>query len=392
MDKPLEGKRGNIFVFDDLIGELTYNRPEHIVKVEKRRASCMPLVKQGGTVWWLATRWGSMDPMANGKTFSGEDGILKKWKRGEWECFGARGFVGAYAHPGDEIFFPHIKSNPQRTSAGKVLVFPSVWNERSIEEARKEMPFGLHASQVLNDPLPEESQHFRQKDFHHFEPTIGEGDEAGSDSNLNPILRGTWSVLALDPNKSADALIGGDRHALCVLSLKLVKDVEAGSEMWFTYVREWVAGRWSVDECIDRYFDLVKTFKPRKHFIETNSGGAWIVNPIKRRGRELGYHSLPIEEVQTQKLSKDDRLLQGLQPAYAYGHIYHAEHLRGGDGEQELLRWAPNSATHDDLVDVLEIAYSKGTMKRYGGVHQPAGVRRPVVARTWRTRYPKVGA
>lgn len=386
MDKPLEGKRANHFVCDDLIGETTYNKPEQVIKVERRRAAIVPLVKDGGILWWLATRWGIMDPMADGKTFSGEDGILKKWKQGEWDCFGARGFVGAYAHPGDEEFFPYLKKNPQRTKTGKVLVFPSVWNERSIEIARREMPFGLHASQVLNDPLPEENRHFSEKSFQHF--SLEDPEREG---RLNPLLGGCFFVLALDPNKSADQLLGSDRHAFAVLGLKLLKDIEANREFWQGYLVEWIAGRWKISEVCDKYFELVEKWKPRRHFIETNAGGAWITDPIKKRGKELGYSKLPIEEVQTNKTSKDDRILTSLQPAYAYGQILHAEHLIGGDGEVELLRWMPNQAAHDDLVDVLEIAWSNGTMKRFGGVHTPEGVKKPLVARTWRRKITRYG-
>lgn len=393
MDKPLEGKRVHIFVWDDLIGETNY-KPEGVIKVEKRRSACMPLLRGGGIGWWLCTRWGVMDPMSDGQTFGGEDGILKKWKRGEWDCFGTRGFVGAYAVPGDEKIFPHIKENPKKTSTGKVLVFPSVWNERSIEEARKEMAFGLHASQVLNDPLPDESRHFRKSDFKHFELFSDEEPSDDGSVPFNPILRGTWNVLALDPNKSADQLVGSDRHALIVMALKNIRDVEKEIELWFAYILHWEAGRWSTSDLIDKYFELVKIFKPRRHFIETNVGGAWITSPIRKRGRELGYFTLPIEEIKTSKVMKDDRLLQTLQPAYAYGHIYHAEHLKGGEGEQELLRWMPNSGAHDDLVDVEEIAYSHGTMKKFSGIHAagPAGgARKFVVARTWRTRYRRAG-
>lgn len=384
MDKPLEGKRARHFIFDDLIGETTYGKPEQIVKVERRRAACMPLVEPGGTVWWLATRWGIMDPMADGKTFSGEDGILAKWKRGEWDCFGARGFVGAYAAPGDEKFFPYLKKNPTRTSSGKVLVFPSVWNEKSIEEARREMPFGLHASQVLNDPLPEESRNFSEKLFRYFSI-----EDPANQGKLNPILGGCFYVLALDPNKSADQLVGSDRTAFALMGLKLLKDVEAQRELWFGYLVEWLAGRWKVSQTIDKYFELVDKWKPRRHFIETNVGGSWIVDPIKKRGRELGYVSLPIEEVQTSNISKSDRVKTGLEPAYAYGQIYHAEHLRGGEGEMELLRWDPSQAVLDDLIDVEEIAWSQGTMKRYAGVHTPMGIAKPLVGRTWtrKTRF-----
>lgn len=375
MDKPLEGKRAHIFVFDDMVGETTYNKPEQVIKIEKRRAACMPLVMPGGIVWWLCTRWGVMDPMSEGKTFSGEEGLLAKWKKGEWDAFGARGYVGAYAAPGDERVFPHIKKNPRRTSKGHVLVFPSVWNERSIEEARREMPFGLHASQVLNDPLPEDSRHFSPRNLQFF-PLEVEG-------KLNPILGGCYYVLALDPNKSADQLIGSDRTAFSVMGLKLLRDVEQERELWFGYLVEWIAGRWKTSEVIDTYFDLVERWKPRRHFIETNVGGSWITDPIRKRGKELGYSRLPIEEINTTQTSKDDRLLTGLQPAYAYGQIYHAEHLRGGEGEVELLRWMPNQAAHDDMVDVLEIAWSKGTMKVFGGVHVPQGVSRPLIGRTW---------
>jgi hypothetical protein len=169
LDKPLEGKRAHVFVWDDLIGLDSYN-PNGVIKAEKRLAACRPLIIPGGIGLYVCTRWGIADPMSSGKTFGGNPGILKKWADGEWDCFGHRGSVSCYAYPGDEELFPYImeEDHPEDAS-GRKLLFPSIWNELAIEAERREMPFGLFASQVMNDPMPEESIRFRDTDMQYFE-------------------------------------------------------------------------------------------------------------------------------------------------------------------------------------------------------------------------------
>ncbi len=88
--------------------------------------------------------------------------------------------------------------------------------------------------------------------------------------------------------------------------------------------------------------------------------------PLKRRAQEFGFH-YPIEEIPRggrNSESKDDRMMS-LQTPYAYRQVFHAEELRGGKVEEQLLRYRPHPKDHDDYRDALAILYQEATKKRY---------------------------
>jgi hypothetical protein len=200
--------------------------------------------------------------------------------------------------------------------------------------------------------------------------------------NLNRILDGCQWFLGMDPRSGVKQVLEGDSTTLCVLGVKWLGPTPYG------YVVEWCGGRWKTSKAIDKLFELTHRWKPRKLFLETNTGGDWLVDPVRRRGKELGFDYLPIEEVKQSKAlgAKDERIENSLETPYAYHQIAIARHLEGGEGENQLFRWQPGGVGHNDYVDVLAMTWQHATKHRYGSQIQGRNAG-PVVARTWKARY-----
>jgi hypothetical protein len=339
MDVPMQGWHPDIIIWDDLLGE-TNNTRDGVAKVKERLSASLPVLRDNGTAIWVCTRWGPEDPASE----------ILSGKRGNWDLPGHRGFFGAYAVPGDEKFYPHAV-------AGEPL-YPTVWPRKRIENARKTWPFELFASQVLNDPIPAEGAYFRQSDFQYF--PLYEKDELGQNV-LNPILDGAIPFMAVDPASGKDQAEQGDEHAMVVAFIKWLENVCR------MYVVEEVGGRWKTDKLVDAFATLVEKWRPRKIFVETHTYQDWMMSPIKRRAQEFGVH-YPIEEIKRGgrgSQSKSDRCMS-LQTPYTYHQVWHAEELRNGRIEEQLLRFRPNPKDHDDFRDAEATLWQEATKKRYG--------------------------
>jgi hypothetical protein len=112
--------------------------------------------------------------------------------------------------------------------------------------------------------------------------------------------------------------------------------------------------------------EYVKHYKPRKIYPETNVGKEYFVEPLRKEARDLGI-TLPIDEV-TASLhgtGKKDERIAAIQPDYAYKRVWHERKLKNSRGEEQLLKWQPNSGGHDDFPDVLAHCILEATKKRY---------------------------
>jgi hypothetical protein len=160
LDIPMQSKRADIMVWDDMVGETNYNSDEGLIKVEQRIAASMPIIRPGGKGLYICTRWSPYDMSTEGFTVSNEPGIIRQWKRHNdpkkfpvWDCVEPRGWFGAYAQPGDEQTYPNAV-------VGEPL-YPSILDEEQI--ARERVAYTNHAmfsSQILNDPIPDDSRYF----------------------------------------------------------------------------------------------------------------------------------------------------------------------------------------------------------------------------------------
>lgn len=376
LDVPMQGKRCDFIWPDDLIGEGN-NSDEGILKVESRISAAMPLLRPGGEMLYTCTRWNAFDPSTDGYTISGQPGILRLWKQhNAWHCPPTRGFFGAYAKPGDEHVFPGAVP-------GKPL-FPGVLSEDNIKQARQTMNRAEFNSQILNDPLPDDTRYFSSENIQYF-------SAFDDDGALHPQLVGAIPFMAVDPASGKQGKKGmvRDETTFCLGYVKWERDSPMG------FVVEWTGGIWKPDKTMDVFFDLLQRFKPRKIFIETNIGGEYFVDPIRKRARELGMHFLPIEEVHSslKGTGKKDARIGAMQEVYSYRRIWHDQKLKLCKGEDQMLRWAPHSAGHDDWIDVLAMWYLLATKKRFEP-RDPRGrdVRRmSMLGRKRKPQYPSTG-
>lgn len=351
LDVPMQGKRCDIMAWDDLIGE-TNNNEEGIIKVEKRIAASMALVRPGGEAIYLCTRWNPYDPSTEKFTITGQPGILRQWQmHGNWDAPPPRGYFGAYAQPGDDMVFPHAQPGE--------LLFPGIWSEASIAEAKVTWNHGFFSSQVLNNPIPDEDHYFTEEDIQYFDVYDSEGERSRD-------LVGCVFFMSVDPASGKPAKRGTirDDTTFCVLGVKWQDQYPVG------YVVEWRGGIWKPDRIQNVFFDLVQKWKPRQIYTETNIGGQYFIDPIRKRGKELGFDYLPIQDIHQTKQGANSGIkpirIGSMQEHYNYRRIWHARDLKNSKGEDQLLRWTPNGAGHDDWADVLATAWINATARKIG--------------------------
>jgi hypothetical protein len=354
LDVPMQGKRCDINLWDDLVGDTNYESEEGLRKVEKRVQATMPLIVPGGMGLYICTRWSPYDLSTDATTMSGQPGIIKIWKDHKdpktyptWDCAGKNGYFGAYAQDGDDDFYAHaVEGEP---------LYPTVLNEGEIARKRITMQAEFFASQVLNNPIPAGTEYFSQDNLQHFNPV----EEDGSRSER---LVGLLPFMAVDPASGKKKAAGKVRDAttMCVGFIGWQENTPIG------FVVDWIGGVWKPTEIQDRFFNLVDKWKPRKIWVETNIGGEHVIDPLKRRAQDLGLF-LPIIDNPSSLhgTGKKPVRIGALQEFYSYRQIWHAEHLKNCPGEQEMLRWKPIGALHDDWVDVLAQWWLTGIKKRY---------------------------
>jgi hypothetical protein len=350
LDNSEQGKRCDIRWWDDLIGK-SNNNPEGIAKVEQHISAGMPIIKPGGRGLYTCTRWNALDPSTDGFTVSGNMGILRHFKQGtgSWHAPPPRGWFSAYAQPGDELFYPHAKPGE--------LLYPSVLSEDFLEAQRRTMSHSEFSSQYLNNPLANEDRPFHEEDIQYFDPV----DENGV---RNECLTGAIPYLSVDPASGKLKTATKDDTTLCVAYIKWQEN------FFHVYVVEWLGGRWQTDRIYNQILSLNDAYKVRRMYLEANVGREFFINPLRKAAQDKGIF-LPIEDF-SQSLhgtgKKDQRIEQTLQPLYAQRRVWHARHLKNTKAEDQLLRWVPGGAGHDDYPDVLATLVFFATQKRHAAV------------------------
>ena len=358
LDVPMQGKRCDINLWDDLVGESNYDSDEGLKKVEKRVSATMPLIKPRGIGIYNCTRWSPYDMSTDDKTITGADGIIKQWMDHQnsphasttfptWDCAGPRGFFGAYAVKGDEKFYPH--------AAPGELLYPTVLPEEEMGRLRKTWSAEFFASQALNDPIPAGTQYFEKENLQHFDVLKEDGSRAD-------VLTGAMPFMAMDPASGKVKAAGKprDQTAMIVGFIKWLDNVPMG------YVVDWIGGVWKPSQVTDRFFNLVQKWKPRKIFVETNIGGEFIMAPLRNRAQEL-HMFLPLVDnpASLHGTGKKVARIEAMQEPYAYRQIWHATELKNSPGESEMVRWKPSGALHDDLIDVLAQWFLSATKTKF---------------------------
>ena len=346
LDNSEQGKRCDLRWWDDLVGK-SNNNPEGITKVEEHISAGMPIIKPGGRGLYSCTRWNVIDPATDGYTARGNMGILRHVRdnTGFWHAPPPRGYFSAWAEPGDEVFYPHAKPGE--------LLYPSILTKEFLEGQAAIMSHGEFAAQYKNNPLASLDRPFDANDIRYFDPFV--------DGERNPCRVGAIPYVGVDPASGKAKTATKDDTAFCVIEVKW-----EGPSDFTVYVLEWNGGRWNDTRIMDQVFLYLNDYKPRRIIPEVNIGGEFIVGPWKRKARELGIH-LPLEE-ETASLhgtGKKDALIENtLGTLYRQGKIYHARKLKNSKAEDQLLRWVPGGAAHDDYPNVLAWTVFWATKKR----------------------------
>jgi hypothetical protein len=353
LDNSEQGKRCDGRWWDDLIGK-SNNNPDGILKVEQHISAGMPIIKPGGRGIYSCTRWNPLDPSTEGFTISGNMGILRHVKEtGRWFAPPPRGWFGAYAQVGDEIFYPHAKVGG--------LLYPSVLSEDFLEEKRQTMSHQEFASQYLNNPYASLERPFHEEDIQYFDPVI--------DGERNPLLIGAIPYVAVDPASCRLKTATKDDSTFVKAYIKWQEN------MFHVFVTDWLGGRWETSRVYDTIFMLNDNPPARKLYLEANVGEEFFLNPLRNMARDRGIY-LPFEDFH-QSLHgtgrKDQRIEQTLQPVYHQKRIWHNTSLKNTKAEDQLLRWVPGGVGHDDYPDVLATLVFWATKQR----HAVAGAKRP---------------
>jgi hypothetical protein len=352
MDVPMQGWHPDVLVWDDLVGE-SNNNPQGFAKVEKRVAASMPVLRQGGVGIFNGTRWDQDDPAGK---------ILAKAAKNEmWVAPPPRGFFGAYAVEGDQEFFPGLD-----VKVGEPL-FKTILPESEIESYRRDWPFDLFSSQILNDPAPIEGRWFRRENVRYFEVHDEEG-------NLSPELKAGVPYMAIDAAGGKESAERGDDTAMGV---GFIRWFEKNPEL---RIVEAIGGRWKTDRVVHEFFMLLEKWMPYKVFIETNIGKNWLLDPLIKRARSVGLH-LPYEEVHKGKGEGKIDYIKNLVTPYQYGQILHAEHLKNSKLEHQQAQWREGGKVHDDYIDMVTMiwvnATGKGKRKKRGASWKVGSVNKP---------------
>lgn len=351
VDVPIQGWHFDLIICDDLQG-LTNCTPDGIEKVAQYLNLLWPVLNPGGELIWICTRW-DFDDVASR--------ILKEWGTSPdvWDLPPTgRGYLGATAHPGDEKFFREF--DPQNHEPVSQIVvdrplFPSVLDEHTLSELRKDPPRGMglynYSCQIENNPLPSEGALFIPEDFRYVDDWRPGIELDFENIAAEDFFRSLDYYLAIDPASGDEEIKYGDDTTLSIIG---IKGVNLQRQI---YVVECSGGKWKPDEICSRLFTAAALWRPRYCGIEANAMQKTLKWVIEDRMRNEGLY-LPLRELNRSKsgLNKGDAIKR-LQPYYRAHQIFHFRSLKGGKLEEQLIRFKPGSRAHDDYPDSLAMAF-----------------------------------
>lgn len=333
----------DIVLLDDLVNRENIHTKERMEDVLTFYKDILDLLEPGGTLIMIGTRWHEADlygwVLDENNPEHHEFEILQRTAvEGEFEII-RNADTGGFRIEGGEALFP---AKFTREHLNKLL-------NKGVAE---------FSSQYLNDPVPQSDAIFKW-DWKYYEEDDLRGLEVRHFITCDPAF--------FDPKSRTIDL---DYTAFVVVAV----DVE---NYW--WIRDIVRERMTPNQIIDTMFRLDAFWKPNQFGIESVAFQKILSYMARSQMRERNQF-IPIRELKHaggNAKSKAERI-QGLEPRYANGTIYHPKQNKHITTLEFELRRFPRART-DDIADalasMLEIATppaKRDSRERRGRVMYPA--------------------
>lgn len=300
------GGHFDVIFLDDLTGLQNSQTPEQREKTKRFRRSMINLLEPGGKLYEIGTRWHLDD------TFSE---IFEKEK--EYYDIMIRQVV-----ENGKVIFPskfNMKFDPVR----KTWLQVSEHCMDYINHLKKSMTPSEFSAQYMNQPIDEENQLFKPTYFKYW--------------TERP--QRLFISMTMDPAISEKQ--SADYFAITVAGM---------DDKYNIYAMDRLRGHWNVGNAIDNIFSVYNKWHPTAVGMETISFQkaikAWLENSMREKGIYF-----PVEELKRNTNESKEFRIKALEPFYREGKVFHAEWMKGGDLEEELLTFPKGK--HDDLIDSL---------------------------------------
>lgn len=304
------GGHYDLIILDDLTGRQNSETHEQREKTKRFRRSMFNLVEPGTRIWEVGTRWHLDDTFSEvlGKESKYYDVMVRK------------------VVEGGRVIFPkkfskrfNEKYKDWEASEGMSLDY--------VEYLKASMPAGEFSAQYLNNPIDEENQIFRKPWFQYFKQ------------------RPEGLYVGMTVDAAISERVTSDETAIVVTGMD-----EGGN----IYVLDVVHGRWGVSGILDNVIQKADQWRVNVCGLETIGFQRTLKYALEQRMKETRKY-VPIVELKTPvAVEAKAYRIKALEPLYRGGKVFHAEWMKEGAMEEQLLTF-PKGA-HDDIIDAL--AYS----------------------------------
>lgn len=321
------GKHYDLLIFDDLVSEKNITTPELMQKVKEVYRKYLSVLKPGGTVLLIGTRWhhgdlyGSIVAEEEERAKLSQPPVFRVYKR------------QAEVVVNDKTIYPFSIMGPQSLTKDRLALL------------KAQQGSAVYSALYQNDPTDDADAKFKLKDFAFYDPVLAK------DSKW---LSSLFITCCLDPIPPSDSLKGDDA-ALTV--------VGSDDEMNM-YLLDVIAGRLQPSEQIDSLFLLYSRWHFRTLGIEDNHWQKTLLPEIEirvKQERKLNpnFRLFLVEPLTRTSVNSKHRDIHGLQPYHERQAIklpgVRLELLTGVYQKLALqMMQYPNSA-HDDVLDSLSM-------------------------------------
>jgi len=249
-----------------------------------------------------------------------------------------------------------------------------IWPEKepveNIEFYRSDWGSYFFSCQMENDPVPPEERTFDPKDFRYYRVAkelnsrgkpekyyiCGE-EKTGEDNNGRPVMQmRKIPVAETTIHMTVDPAFGIKAHNDHVGMVIAAHWINPKTKMRWIIVLKTVRQKMTTSQLIRKIEQHAAEFGLKKVYVEYHGLQGQIMEQATANARWAGRLNLTIEPIRRmeQPLMGKVRVTK-LEPYYETYRIWHAEHMRGGILEQELLGFVGGMSRgmSDDVADAM---------------------------------------